>query len=642
MNHPAQGGQFPQGQTQGQPGAAQQQQQQQNQQRRPQQIILYKPEQMRNLPDQFTSEKAKWEHGLRQLWAIHDANAEGTQEHTDAKRKIFEFSKTLTAKMQAYRMAQQQKQQAQQAGGNGGAPGGAGAPQQGQGQPQTQAGEGSASSSTAEQQQRAKTSQVSAKVMEHVSKFPYVLPAGITQGTPEAAKWLGEAKQRYLKGLVAMEGATARLAALDAHQMRRKEAGKPLTEEEQKDIREKKEHFTKTHAEAKQFVDNFRNQQKAAQPQNQNQNQQASQQANQAPAGGAVNTNNGQNAAAPARPQLNPQQQAPNPAMQGAQAVNAAIEAAKNQQQMGARPMPQNQNNQISQSQMPGAGAPSLPQQQVAQNIKTETGLPPPINTSINQMQTSRPMQNSPLTAGGHPQSGHPQSAGLPQSANTQQPPRALTHQAALTQAARSYSSGNTTAPQVMGHSHPSATQRDPQINTNKMPIPKHLPERAVAPPQPVAINQARPTYSGGPSNVGNGVMSQPVLPKAPGYNMSGEGDRVMSRKKLDELVKQVTGGGNGDAPSLTPEVEESMLTVADTFVDQVLHAACKVAKERGSKALEIRDIQLTLERGYNIRIPGYASDEIRTVKKIQPATNWINKMSAVQASKVTGGKGGD
>lgn len=81
------------------------------------------------------------------------------------------------------------------------------------------------------------------------------------------------------------------------------------------------------------------------------------------------------------------------------------------------------------------------------------------------------------------------------------------------------------------------------------------------------------------------------------------------------------------------------MLTVADTFVDQVLHAACKVAKERGSKALEIRDIQLTLERGYNIRIPGYASDEIRTVKKIQPATNWINKMSAVQASKVTGGR---
>jgi transcription initiation factor TFIID subunit 12 len=86
----------------------------------------------------------------------------------------------------------------------------------------------------------------------------------------------------------------------------------------------------------------------------------------------------------------------------------------------------------------------------------------------------------------------------------------------------------------------------------------------------------------------------------------------------------------------------KSILQVADNFVDQVLQAACKNAKERGSKVLEIRDIQLTLERGYNIRIPGYASDEIRTVRKIQPSPAWIAKMSAVQAAKVTGGKNSD
>ena len=86
----------------------------------------------------------------------------------------------------------------------------------------------------------------------------------------------------------------------------------------------------------------------------------------------------------------------------------------------------------------------------------------------------------------------------------------------------------------------------------------------------------------------------------------------------------------------------QSILDVADNFVDQVLQSACKIAKERGSKVLEIRDIQLTLERGYNIRIPGYASDEIRTVRKIQPSNAWISKMSAVQAAKVTGGKSTD
>ena len=67
--------------------------------------------------------------------------------------------------------------------------------------------------------------------------------------------------------------------------------------------------------------------------------------------------------------------------------------------------------------------------------------------------------------------------------------------------------------------------------------------------------------------------------------------------------------------------------------------AACRLAKLRQSPQLELRDLQLILERNYNIRVPGYASDELRTVKRIQPSQAWTQKMSAVQAAKVTGGK---
>ncbi|RDL33862.1 uncharacterized protein BP5553_08230 [Venustampulla echinocandica] len=640
MNNPGQGSQPAQGQ--GQPAAAQQQQQ--NQQRRPQ-PPLYKPEQMRSLPDSFSAnEKEKWEQGLRSLWNQVEKNSAETPQHQEAKRKIFEFSKTLTNKLQAIRM--QQQQNAQQ--------GGAARPQS---QPQpAQGGEGSSQNPSAEQQQQRQKPQVSAKVMEHVSKFPYVLPPQLTHGTPEAAKWVADAKQRYLKGLVAMEGATGRLAALDAMLQKRNDDGRPLNPDEEKEFQQKKEQFQKTHAEAKNFVDSFRQQQRAAQQQQQQNAANANQQANpaQPQAGGSAPNAAASvpSAAAPARPQVTPQQ--PNPALQNTQTVNAAIEAARNQQLGGARPsLPQN--SSISQApQMPSQNAPSMPQQgPPTSNIKMESapatsgisGMPPQINTgaAVTQLQQgqSRPMQNSPQSAVPHSAGGAPQSA----TSQAPQVPRALTHSAALTQAARSYSSGNTgqpSAPHVMGHSHPSAPREAQNVITNKMPIPKHLPERATAPPQPVPINQPRPTYTGGPSNAGTGVVSQPVLPKTPGYNMAGEGDRVLSRKKLDELVKQVTGGGQGDGQSLTPEVEESMLTVADTFVDQVLHAACKIAKERGSKVLEIRDIQLTLERGYNIRIPGYSSDEIRTVRKIQPSPAWIAKMSAVQAAKVTGGKNAD
>jgi len=135
--------------------------------------------------------------------------------------------------------------------------------------------------------------------------------------------------------------------------------------------------------------------------------------------------------------------------------------------------------------------------------------------------------------------------------------------------------------------------------------------------------------------------MGQPAIVKPPPFQLEGaEGGGVLSKKKLDELVRQVTGGGEGlGGESLTPEVEEAMLTLADEFVDNVITAACRIAKLRESQVLEIRDIQFILERNYSIRIPGYASDEIRAIKKYAPAPGWTHKMNAVQAAKVMGGK---
>jgi transcription initiation factor TFIID subunit 12 len=78
---------------------------------------------------------------------------------------------------------------------------------------------------------------------------------------------------------------------------------------------------------------------------------------------------------------------------------------------------------------------------------------------------------------------------------------------------------------------------------------------------------------------------------------------------------------------------------MADEFVDNVITAACKLAKLRDSSTLDVRDIQLILERNYNIRIPGYASDELRAIRKFAPASGWTAKMNAIQAAKVMGGK---
>ncbi|KAI9641287.1 Transcription initiation factor TFIID subunit 12 [Ciborinia camelliae] len=709
MNNGSQG-QAPQGQ----PGASQ-----------PAPPRIYKPEMMRNLPPGFSDEeKLKWETGLRGLWAQVENNPAESPQHQEAKRKLADFSRQLIMKIQTYRTQQQrqvqQAQQAQQQQGQGQqvqqnqptqptqqaqqtqqvpqqaqqvlqqsqqqAPQPTSAPSSNPAQQhpalqqheqttqsqETQA-SGSNAGSSSQQQPRAQAApQLQEKLLQHIKAFPWTAPPNLIQNSAERNKWLSDLKQKYAKGLMAMDSTTSQLKNLEEY-IKKKREERTATEQDETDYQTRMTEFRNKHAMAKKFVEEIRENQKRLQQQNsQHQGQQQHPQQSQASgsgpsdsnvignAGGIGNQSNqgvqgtqmNQAQGAP-RPLMNSQQPS-NPALQNTQTVNAAIEQARNQQMGGVNrpPMPQGQLSQGQQIPTPiAASHPAIPQSQTGQSqgIKSEPTIPGPINTAITHMQNNmaRPGQTN------SPQSSIPQSS-IPQSAtsiNAQNPgpPRALTHQAALQTAAQSYSSAGgqaTGTPTVMGHSHthPHVMSREQQNpSSQKLPIPKHLPERAMAPPQPVQMGQPRPTYTGGPSGAGNGVMGQPVLPKAPGYVLDGEGDRVLSKKKLDELVRQVTGGGENIAGGgLTAEVEESILTVADNFVDQVLQAACKNAKERGSKILEIRDLQLTLERGYNIRIPGYASDEIRTVRKIAPSSGWINKMSAVQAAKVTGGKGSD
>ncbi len=53
--------------------------------------------------------------------------------------------------------------------------------------------------------------------------------------------------------------------------------------------------------------------------------------------------------------------------------------------------------------------------------------------------------------------------------------------------------------------------------------------------------------------------MGQPVVAKIPAYQLEGDGERILNKKKLDELVRQVCGGTaeGQEGNLLTPEVEE-------------------------------------------------------------------------------------
>ncbi|KAK8127018.1 uncharacterized protein PG998_002777 [Apiospora kogelbergensis] len=646
MNQPPQGGQ-PAGQPQ------------------PQRLLMYRPEQMRSLAVLNEQEKEKYEKGLRGLYEQMEKNGPETQPHQVAKQKVVEFSRMVAQKIQSLKngprpgqpgqpnmnnpalaaqraaMAAAAAQRPNQMPGGGAVGGGNNTPGGGAG--------GGAAPSPASRKCP-------------TPSWPTSSSSPSTPRPPRARRSRRGTSPRCApstRALMLMDNCTKKTRQIDAVLKEREAKGNPILGDDLKRFQDQKADTLRSHSDAQRFVDQFRKQQEQFKAHYQNV---AGQQARPQPGQGQV-----QNAGNSA-------------SMQAATAsVNAAMDAAKNQQLAAANRAagtPGGTPTTTGPQGVPGgaatatSGGPSSQAQQHATappaQVKIEPGTassqqphPPPVNTAVAAAVASQHMQSAVTPTQNSARIQTPQSAATPVAGAQAKP---LTHSAAMHMANTRQNSTSsvplagappTTTPGsagMMGNasgqsSHPHGHPQQPATTvTTKMPIPKNLPEKATAVPTPVTmgggITGARPTMGGGTGITGN-ALSQPVMQKPPVYTFESEGDHVLNKKKLDELVRQVCGGGPAgqDGNYLTPDVEESVLNTADNFVETVIQSACNLAKERGSKVLEIRDLQLVLERKYNIRVPGYTSDELRTVRKAQPSAAWIAKMSAVQAAKVMPGK---
>ncbi|KAH3687300.1 hypothetical protein WICPIJ_001723 [Wickerhamomyces pijperi] len=150
-------------------------------------------------------------------------------------------------------------------------------------------------------------------------------------------------------------------------------------------------------------------------------------------------------------------------------------------------------------------------------------------------------------------------------------------------------------------------------------------------PSVPVAPPASNASLSGG-SAISAPSLTTPALLKLPPYEM--QGDRVLAKRKLSELVKTV-GADEGDGETVIDgDVEELLLDLADEFVTNVTSFACRLAKHRKSENLQSKDVQLHLEKNYNIRIPGYASDDIRSVRKWVSNGQHATRVQGIEISK--------
>ncbi|CAN8259875.1 unnamed protein product [Cochlearia groenlandica] len=174
-------------------------------------------------------------------------------------------------------------------------------------------------------------------------------------------------------------------------------------------------------------------------------------------------------------------------------------------------------------------------------------------------------------------------------------------------------------------HHSTSAVTSQPQQQQQHQPQEQLQPLRSSQQPLP---HPHQPTRVQGTVNQKAASLAMPNQPPVPqpgnqAKTISAEneesGDRILGKRSIHELLQQID-----PSEKLDPEVEDILADIAEDFVESITTFGCSLAKHRKSDTLEAKDILLHVERNWNIKPPGFSSDEIKTFRK--PLTTDIHK----------------
>jgi len=497
------------------------------------QHTLIKVEDFARLTHLTDETREKYKNGVAKLYETLNDSPPDSPQHQNALKKLMDVSIKIRQSMQ---VAKQDRDQAaghaaqaaiaQQNGARPMSSGQPGNPGQHEARPQPQPTQGGG--------QPRMQGPFSERVIAEVKKLNITPPPQVAaKGQDGAKKWVLDAQNKYAQHLQGLEQYAIRKNSIEQSFKRRNEMGNSLNQSEMDNYNAELGRIDQNQRETKEFLARFQQTQRDFKIQ---------QAQSQGSYGGNAIANTSQAPIMPGQYSgtssgIGNQPHAKQDSQSQPHTVSSAVDAARNQANVGARPAMSPQNNGQ-------PGQPPLSQAPVTrpQSHNSMTNPHPPLNVNTN----ARPAEqhNSPRTAPTQPSS-------IPQD------PIPLSHQAAMEQA-RSYSHPNInqSTPQSATHGHPQ-DQRN-QNNHAKMPIPKDL---NLQPTQPVSMGPSRPTMTNGPNAMG--AIGQPAIQRHPGFVLEGEGEHVLSKKKLEELVRQVTGGTGGEGEegeALTAEVEEVIL----------------------------------------------------------------------------------
>eukprot|EP01137_Pigoraptor_chileana_P020992 Opistho-2@84127 len=104
-----------------------------------------------------------------------------------------------------------------------------------------------------------------------------------------------------------------------------------------------------------------------------------------------------------------------------------------------------------------------------------------------------------------------------------------------------------------------------------------------------------------------------------------------LNKERLQALIDEIK-----PKESVDEQLEEMLLEIGDDFIENVTTFACQLAKLRGSKRIEVRDIKLHLERNWDIKMVDIDPEEKeeRPTKRVVPTDAYLEQLRLAKSQR--------
>ncbi|XP_075249099.1 uncharacterized protein LOC142341766 [Convolutriloba macropyga] len=188
-------------------------------------------------------------------------------------------------------------------------------------------------------------------------------------------------------------------------------------------------------------------------------------------------------------------------------------------------------------------------------------------------------------------------------------------------------------APRPSHAFQPAANQQAPALQQQNVHIVNTGPSNPL--PRPVAPNPARLASAAnleiGLNRTALGGAPKPrfsTLESTAAPNPKLKHAELLDRSRIQDLVNEVDPN-----QELDEDVQNLLLEIADDFIEKTITASCQIAQHRNAATLETSDVQLSLERNYNMWIPGFSDSPNSDDPSSSALSNLFSKGSNVHSS---------